>query len=448
MNLLWGVLVGLLILLCLYALIPALLTRFFHWGVLWRPQEDNTVVITFDDGPHPQYTPRVLDILATYHIKACFFVIGKQANQHPDIIARILAEGHTLGNHSYSHQFPWLMGPWRTVREFTQTATILQNFHLKPPFYLRPPWGLCNLFTFLALCRTPGSWQEKKMVLWSFMSWDWGKNCTAQTIQHDVLHKLKKSAILIFHDNDSTMGAAPGAPENMLQALPGIIETIQKKGFLIKPLDDLKPKPFWAKNLLRTLWSIWDMFILRLCKIEPVIVQGKESLFRISTKIYRGQTIMLSPQQMLKKGERVIDLHLNNEQIANILHGETKPTAIAVRMVKELHQSISLLVQFIEEHPQYTKLDYITGTTMLHRATEKTGFISVKIKPPWLRQLIQWYESIILWLYHPAGSQRFSGQKNRLEPRFIVMHKETLFQNNMMHQKKSLQKYEQQQTQS
>ena len=170
-------------------------------------------------------------------------------------------------------------------------------------------------------------------------------------------------------------------PENMLQALPGIIETIQKKGFLIKPLDDLKPKPFWAKNLLRTLWSIWDMFILRLCKIEPVIVQGKESLFRISTKIYRGQTIMLSPQQMLKKGERVIDLHLNNEQIANILHGETKPTAIAVRMVKELHQSISLLVQFIEEHPQYTKLDYITGTTMLHRATEKTGFISVKIKP-------------------------------------------------------------------
>ena len=119
MNLLWGVLVGLLILLCLYALIPALLTRFFHWGVLWRPQEDNTVVITFDDGPHPQYTPRVLDILATYHIKACFFVIGKQANQHPDIIARILAEGHTLGNHSYSHQFPWLMGPWRTAVSYT-----------------------------------------------------------------------------------------------------------------------------------------------------------------------------------------------------------------------------------------------------------------------------------------------------------------------------------------
>ena len=218
----------------IYGVLPTALIRFTGIGAVTRaPAGRRLVAITFDDGPDPRYTPRVLDVLEKHQIKACFFLVGKKALEHPEIVRRIAAAGHEIGVHGYSHKPAWVLGPRATAREIDRAISAVEGVTGQKPLYFRPAWGLFNLFSPI-YCRKRGV----KFVLWTYMSWDWTKKATPESIIKRTLRRLTDGAILVFHDSDTTPGAAAGSPDKMVAALSVIIEALKSKGMSAVPLKE------------------------------------------------------------------------------------------------------------------------------------------------------------------------------------------------------------------
>ncbi|KJS18282.1 MAG: hypothetical protein VR69_01635 [Peptococcaceae bacterium BRH_c4b] len=412
----------------IYAAIPTILVRFCHLGVIWRPDRKGRVAVTFDDGPDPQYTPRVLDILRAYDVKACFFVLGDKAARHPDLLARIIAEGHDIGNHGQKHFFPWLLGPLGTIREIKKSAAIIKSIIGRPPAVFRPPWGLLNIFALVFFVLNPFRMNRQRLVLWSYMSWDWGKGASPEKIAHKVLSRLRDGAILVFHDSDTVPGASRGAPEKMLASLPHIISEIRQKGLQITPLHEMLHLQPLLKRCLIKLWGWWDALVLRLARVEQVTANGRPTLFRVALRKYTGPEIEMPCGTQLQQGNRICELHINNDMLVDILAGETKPEKIAVRLVRELRRSLPALANYIAGDPRFKDIQVLAGITMLHRATEKMGFVAADIPSSALRRVILMYQSIVLWVYHPAGRKRIVGREGRLVPKIIVISKAGLLE--------------------
>ncbi len=132
-------------------------------GCAWRgPRTARRVALTFDDGPDPEYTPRVLDLLAREDVPATFFLVGERAARAPDVVRAMAAAGHEIGNHTWSHSNLWLCGPRRTDSEIRRAHDLLADLGGRPPRHFRPPWGAVNAAMFGALRRVAA-----RCVFWS-----------------------------------------------------------------------------------------------------------------------------------------------------------------------------------------------------------------------------------------------------------------------------------------
>lgn len=149
------------------------------------------VALTFDDGPDPQSTPRLLDLLDKYDAKATFFVVGLAAREHPDIVQRTAREGHALGNHSWDHpSFPLLTGrAQRLQMRWCEEVLPPQDVKL-----FRPPWGHQNLKS-----RCNAALLGYRVVAWSSMAEDWRRD-PADLLVDRVEERLRPGAIVLFHD--------------------------------------------------------------------------------------------------------------------------------------------------------------------------------------------------------------------------------------------------------
>ncbi|MGH9678003.1 MAG: polysaccharide deacetylase family protein, partial [Candidatus Acidiferrum sp.] len=110
-----------------------------------KPARSRAVYLTFDDGPHPVHTPHLLDILREHGIQASFFIVGKMASQHPEIVRRMADEGHTIANHSWSHGEPSRVSASALLSEVKQTGDLLRQIVGKMPKLFRPPNGKLTL---------------------------------------------------------------------------------------------------------------------------------------------------------------------------------------------------------------------------------------------------------------------------------------------------------------
>ena len=135
-------------------------------AIMDQPMRENLCALTFDDGPSP-YTPQLLDVLAEYGIPATFFLLGRNALQYPDIVRRMLAEGHEVGNHTYTHPRLNRLGRLRQEQELQRTDAILRDLGAQPVL-IRPPYGLYNATTKGIAERMGAS-----LILWSLDSNDW-----------------------------------------------------------------------------------------------------------------------------------------------------------------------------------------------------------------------------------------------------------------------------------
>jgi len=199
-------------------------------GCRWRGERaGRKIALTFDDGPDPEATPRVLDILAAQRVTASFFLVGERATRHPALARRIAEAGHDLGNHSWSHRSLWLTGPRRTVDEVRRGHAAIAQATGEEPRFFRPPWGLTNLALFPALRRlgTP-------CVFWTVQPE--GQRAASAALQVErVRRRARPGAILDLHDADGV----PGAGGRLVEALPAMIESLRSDGYALAPLRDV-----------------------------------------------------------------------------------------------------------------------------------------------------------------------------------------------------------------
>lgn len=182
------------------------------------------VAITIDDGPDPEVTPQVLEILDRYQAKATFFCIGKQALQYPELCREIVRRGHAVENHSLSHQwFFSLLGPWRMHHEIQGAQLVLGEICGQTPRFFRPTAGLRNpelepVLSYLGL----------RLCTWSKRGYD-TRIDNPDAVLSSLMHDLKGGDILLLHDG-SAARSANGTPI-ILNVLPRLLYEMQQANF-------------------------------------------------------------------------------------------------------------------------------------------------------------------------------------------------------------------------
>jgi peptidoglycan/xylan/chitin deacetylase (PgdA/CDA1 family) len=184
------------------------------------------IALTFDDGPHDPYTGHILDILDRYAIKATFFLTGEKVKQNPDIVRRLISDGHEVGNHSYSHKtmrcrsLKWLRN------EIERTDELLLQAGASQPIHFRPPYGRTS-FQLIFLLKK----MQKKMILWDIGPKDF-KYVHPFEIVGKVLKKLKPGSIIVLHDGGEDRSVT-------VEALNILVKDIREMGYKFVTVSEL-----------------------------------------------------------------------------------------------------------------------------------------------------------------------------------------------------------------
>jgi peptidoglycan/xylan/chitin deacetylase (PgdA/CDA1 family) len=190
------------------------------------------IAMTFDDGPSSENTPRLLEMLKQRNIKATFFLIGQNAAANPDLVRRILAEGHEIGNHSWTHPQLSKLSDDRVTTEITKTQDAIKDASGYSPTLLRPPYG--------AITPRQREWIENQfglnIILWSVDPLDW-KRPGASVITQRILSQVRPGAIILSHD----------IHKQTVDAMPATLDGLISKGYKFVTVTQLiamnQPKP-------------------------------------------------------------------------------------------------------------------------------------------------------------------------------------------------------------
>ena len=181
------------------------------------------VALTFDDGPMPGQTDRVLDVLAALGVPATFFCVGRNAERHPALLRRIAAEGHAVGSHSLTHPHPRDLTPQQVREEYSAGRTAVEQALGAPAPLFRPPHGHLSL-------RTSGTLRRHRPVLWSVDPEDWRASTGRERIEQ-VVSAAVDGDVVLLHD----WIEQPEAPECLdrsptVEALPAVVAAVRDRG--------------------------------------------------------------------------------------------------------------------------------------------------------------------------------------------------------------------------
>lgn len=190
---------------------PKFIKRLYP-DLIWELEpQDNLLYLTFDDGPTPEVTPWVLDMLDSYGAKATFFCIAKNVEMYPDIYGEILRRGHSVGNHSYSHVKGWGMSAGDYMNDVDMAAGLVRSDLYRPPYARVTPAQLRMLT------------ERYKVVMWSVISRDYNRRLGGKACAENVLPYLAPGVIVVFHDSRK-------CEANMKFALPIVLERMRELG--------------------------------------------------------------------------------------------------------------------------------------------------------------------------------------------------------------------------
>ena len=191
---------------------------------------DKWIALTFDDGPYPPYTDRLLDVLKAKRVHATFFLVAEQAQQYPELVRRMKAEGHTVGLHAFRHRDFLKLTEEEKRKDLEQGKNLLRDITGKNPVYWRPPHG----FRDFSVMETAAA-QNLTVVNWSVIPRDW-TGIDSQEIFRRVMDKAEDGAIVLLHDGDSPGYKA--SRQATVDAVSLLIDSLREKGYHLVSLEE------------------------------------------------------------------------------------------------------------------------------------------------------------------------------------------------------------------
>lgn len=200
---------------------PPYLYRALFPGGLWRISGEKRIVyLTFDDGPHPEVTVKVLDILARYGIKATFFMVGQNVERYPSVVEEIQRSGHSVGNHTMHHAQGLKMRGKEYCSDVAQASKIINSK------LFRPPHGLLRPSQIRTLHR-----EGYTLVMYDVVTRDYSEKQTPDMILDRLKRYVRPGSIIVFHDSEK-------AASRMLETLPKAINWLQSQGYEFAKIPD------------------------------------------------------------------------------------------------------------------------------------------------------------------------------------------------------------------
>jgi peptidoglycan/xylan/chitin deacetylase (PgdA/CDA1 family) len=191
-------------------------------SLVWRiPTNDPVLFLTFDDGPIPEITPWVLELLKQYQAKATFFCIGDNVRKHPDIYKQVIEQGHVIGNHTFHHLNGWTTGNKKYFDDIDKCASLLKkqaSASNNVSDLFRPPYGKIRP-TQLARLK-----KQYRIIMWDVLSKDYDTSLSGEQCIQRVVKQAKPGSIIVFHDS---LKAAP----RLKIALPKVLSYFNEKGY-------------------------------------------------------------------------------------------------------------------------------------------------------------------------------------------------------------------------
>ncbi|HRC66548.1 MAG TPA: polysaccharide deacetylase family protein [Bacteroidales bacterium] len=176
------------------------------------PRTGQCLYLTFDDGPHSQITPKVLDILNRFQVKATFFCLGKNIRAYPEVFQEIKNNGHNIGNHSFSHKNGWKTANKECFKDIEACRELI------PTNLFRPPYGRMRVSQVRVLSR------QYQIILWTLLSGDYNRSLSSEEILRTLLRRTRSGDIIVFHDNEKAFPC-------LIEVLPSYLEAMLEKGF-------------------------------------------------------------------------------------------------------------------------------------------------------------------------------------------------------------------------
>lgn len=181
------------------------------------PTQEKVIYLTFDDGPIPEATPEILEILEKYQVPATFFVVGDNVRKHPGIFEKIRQNGHAIGNHTFHHLNGWHTPPGAYIEDVYRCRDYF-NTRL-----FRPPYGRFTPSQYFLLRK------DFRFILWSVITNDFHRKTTPEQCLKNAIDNTRSGSVVVFHDSVKSL-------KNVRYALPGFLEHFRKLGYVFKPL--------------------------------------------------------------------------------------------------------------------------------------------------------------------------------------------------------------------
>lgn len=421
----------------LYAFIPGLITRIFGFRVFRRGRSKEYFSLTFDDGPDPQYTPALLDLLKRYDAKATFFVVGSSAERHPELLKRMREEGHLIGIHNYVHKTNWLMGPAAVKKQIQKTGKVILDATGERTHFYRPPWGIVNLFDFAKR-------NETQIVLWSSIFSDWRVKIGADKLTKRMLRKLRGGEVFLLHDSGATLGANVTAPGEMLIALERVLKEARNRGLNSIRIDEMirisessrkekkvrqrssaqptdsKKKPISRfKRIIVALWMVWEKLFHLLFRLKTI--NPEDPLIHFRVRSYHGQQVTMNGGAVLASGDQIIEMHFDNKLLFKLGMESKSPVQLAIKMVRRMEQEMPLVARYVFDHPELANVKALYGVSMINRGPEKFGFTVTELPKGLFLGSSQIYLKFLMGVIHPEGRSRLNQSPEMLIPKMILM---------------------------
>lgn len=198
--------------------LPGFVTKIFPRAIWTIPNPRKEIYLTFDDGPIPEATPAVLELLRKENIKATFFCVGENVFKHPEVYQQVLDEDHAVGNHTYNHYNGLKKKKKDYLRNIEKAGTVINSK------LFRPPYGFMRRSQYRALKK------QYKIIMWDVISCDYKRSLSKEEVMANVMDYVRPGSIITFHDHIKTY-------DNVMYVLPRVIKELKAQGYQFKKIE-------------------------------------------------------------------------------------------------------------------------------------------------------------------------------------------------------------------